>query len=200
MRRFTIPSFLLPIFVLLFSACSKDKQCAGPTPNLPSTPYNYSATGKDKLAVISFGEVGIVTITPVVISPPTNMGVNLGHVIFNDNTIVTSKISCGSCHVGPSGVQNIASSVPLNGGSPNNKRQVYEGVRPHPKVGIEDPNDLVNRMLATSYYRQLFKDAYGTSEITPERIADALAQYIAAIADVSDEQMATDPRYTNPFK
>jgi cytochrome c peroxidase len=57
------------------------------------------------------------------------------------------------------------------------------------------------KMAATSYYPKLFKAAYGSAEITPELIADALAQYTSAMATVpTREALGADPHFADPFK
>lgn len=199
MRRFTIPSLVLPLFLsLLLSSCSKEtSNSIAPAPNLPTTPYNYGAHASSKMDVITF-ELGIVTIKPITITPPTNLGISLGHVIFHDNFVLNK--ACGSCHVGPPNAPGNMTPIASGNGSPNGNRLGNGIVRRHPDSGINQPEAIVKRMMATPYYGQLFKDAYGTTEITPERISDALAQYIAAMSTASSEELATDPRYTSPFK
>jgi hypothetical protein len=55
-------------------------------------------------------------------------------------------------------------------------------------------------MSGTTYYPHLFQDAYGTPDITAERISDALAQYTAAMAAATPAELANEPKFGNPFK
>lgn len=51
----------------------------------------------------------------------------------------------------------------------------------HVEMGISDINTLPQKLAALPYYQELFKRAYGTSEITVERIAGALGTFLSAI-------------------
>lgn len=191
MRRSTIPSLVLPLFLLLTS-CSKETTSIA-KPDLPAQPYAYSTGAKDKVEVVSFS-FGQVVVNRVTITPPTNFGVTLGRVLFNDNVLSAgSTIHCGSCHMSPN--SHFANLSPLL----NQATDLNTNRRAHPD-GMEQPDKLIKKMMNTSYYSKLFQDAYGSSEITPEKVSDALAQYIAAMSAVSPEELATDPRFSNPFK
>ncbi|HLO70110.1 MAG TPA: cytochrome c peroxidase [Flavipsychrobacter sp.] len=51
----------------------------------------------------------------------------------------------------------------------------------HVEMGISDISTLPQKLAALPYYKELFKRAYGTSEITVERIAGALGTFLSAI-------------------
>jgi cytochrome c peroxidase len=178
---------------MLLSSCSKETASVA-TPDLPAKPYAYSTGSKDKVKVVGFS-FGLVVVNTVTITPPTNFGVTLGRVLFNDNVLSAGNtIHCGSCHVSPNS-QNAAGLIPLVN-EPNNG-DAYRKVHPN---GLEQPEKLVRKMNNTPYYGKLFRDAYGSSEITTEKVSDALAQYIAAMAAASPEELDTDQRFSNPFK
>jgi cytochrome c peroxidase len=59
---------------------------------------------------------------------------------------------------------------------------VLQPVVNHVEMGMQDVGALVERVRGTSYYKDLFDDAYGPGvEITADRIADALANFIAEL-------------------
>jgi len=185
-------------------SCSKENKNTSLSPNLPSTPYAYKTGSNDKISVIHF-TANIVGINPASVTLPTNFGATLGRVVFNDNAFTaTGNIHCGSCHSG-----NILSTATLsaaNGNSnisPNTiQRNSFgsDGSRMHPEVGLLNINTVISRMSASAFYPKLFKDAYGTSDITAERVSDALAQYMVAMSAASPEELANDPKFSNPFK
>jgi cytochrome c peroxidase len=193
------------MFVLLFASCSKDSPKPAPAPNLPATPYAYSTNAKDKIDVIGF-TLGVVTVNPTAVTPSSSVSITLGRVIFNDHIItVKNAIACSGCHVAAPRVQSTAILTSDNANTQSTanviREQAVDGrYRVHPEVGMENINTLIAKMSATSYYPQLFRQAYGTSEINAERIADALAQYASAQAAVSPEELTADPRFANPFK
>ena len=51
----------------------------------------------------------------------------------------------------------------------------------HDELGFDDLDDLVSELSQKNYYPILFEAAYGTEEVTEERIANALAQFIRSI-------------------
>jgi cytochrome c peroxidase len=188
MRKSTTTGLFFLMSLLLLSSCSKEVKNTPAMPYLPATPYSYTTNNKDKIEVISM-QSGTVTIKPMTITPVSNMTITLGRVIFNDNVITTTNtIHCGSCHTSSPNIQGNNILAPLAGNA-------------HHGAGMESPEVLVTKMAETSYYPRLFRDAYGSSEITQERISDALAQYLSAMVSLdSKEAMAADPRFADPFK
>lgn len=51
----------------------------------------------------------------------------------------------------------------------------------HVEMGITDLNKLANKLNDVPYYGNLFNEAYGSPEATPDRIADALAWFVKSI-------------------
>jgi cytochrome c peroxidase len=200
MKRSTITVVFFTTFsVLLWSCSKKEGKTTQVSPNLPSTPYEYRNDHKNKISAllwihgteIRYVESGAAPTlgNDIVV---TNSGVTLGRVIFYDNgTTININNNCNGCH-----------SAPPNGNRLNVARHSEADLADiHTQAGVESPDRLVERMLAKPYYAQLFKDAYGTSEITPERITDALSQYMTAMSEVgSQEALVADPRFADPFK
>jgi cytochrome c peroxidase len=71
----------------------------------------------------------------------------------------------------------------------------------HAQAGIAGTDVMIARMMARPYYSHLFAVAYGTADITQERIADALASYLSALSSAGTQQaIAADPRFADPFR
>ena len=201
MKRSTITAVFVSLFSMLLWSCSKESKSTQVSPNIPSVTYNYPPDHKDRIVVVLWPHVtggnpvrdaAGGTITSLKGIAVTNSSVTLGRVIFYDNsTTINISNNCNGCH-----------SAPPNG----NKLSVVkhsdtELAAIHAQAGIESPDRLVEKMLSKTYYTQLFKDAYGTSDITPERIIDALSEYMTAMSSVpSPEALAADPRFSDPFK
>ncbi len=72
---------------------------------------------------------------------------------------------------------------------------VLNPVQDHIEMGLENIDDLVEKLNATSYYPALFTKAYGSSEITKNKVADALSQFLLSLASNRskfDEGQATN--------
>jgi len=157
---------------------------------LPATPYVYSSTTQTKAVSLTWTE-GHMVLKSADATPVTNDGAKLGRVLFHDNNI--SGKSCNGCHNGNSSASAAKDFfMAKNSGSLAGKA----GQAIHPAIGMEDAGTLTAKIASTPYYRQLFQEAYGTPEITSERVSDALVQYMTAMSGAT----ATDPRFADPFK
>ena len=183
----------------------------GGTPTLPETPYNY-----ESIALPSHLDVNWVTKwdnTPDH-NPITNAGATLGRVLFYDVRLSrNSTISCASCHqqqhgfsdpaplsVGFEGGRTARNSMGLAFARYESNRRFFWNLRARTLEDltlepIQDPvemgmtlDELGARLDSTAFYPDLFADAFGTPEITSERISRALSQFIRSI-------IATNSRY-----
>lgn len=191
MRKSTIHLALFSMSFLIMCSCSKKCDQVSPSsPQVPATAYSHLSTAPaHQVAVLSW-ESGHVAVKKTSMSPAGDKRTTLGLVLYNDSTISTINSNCNSCH-NPQSTSR--AGVDFSGAS-HGRSSV------HPVTGLEDGSALVARIKATPYYAELFQNAYGSQDVTIERVSDALAQYLAARADQSPEALATDPRFTNPFK
>ena len=139
--------------------------------------------------------------------PPTNTGATLGRVLFYDKRLsILNTHSCGSCHeqsLGFTTAQRFPSGVlgiPLKRNAmalANTRYNLFEQYFWDLRVGglerlvlmpIEDPAELGNllplleqKLAATTFYPRLFEAAFGTPEITRERISHALSEFLRSI-------------------
>jgi cytochrome c peroxidase len=179
-------------------------------PNLPDQPYAYSnlqlpagMNGGIPGIIIDFLPFPFInSANPAV----TDRGATLGRVLFYDPQLsVNNRIACASCHKQELAFSDdVAGSVGFGGKvTPRNSMAIVNPVlnrnlfwdsrsgsvmdlslRPvqnHIEMGMEDLNILAKKLAAIDYYPQLFQDAYGSPEITSERIAQAMTEFVCAI-------------------
>jgi cytochrome c peroxidase len=208
--------------VLSFGACTKDASTPV-SPNLPATSYNYgAANGKDKIAPASWTNSNSINNTiggskPAILNiNTTDGGATLGRVIFFDNvTSLSMTNTCNRCHATPPRMASpkadgyaVIQTASGNSASIRNEMPRYSGnsgvntqanIQASAHSGLVSAEALVQRMRAKTYYTQLFKEAFGTSDITPERINEALAQYASAASHNTAEELSRDVRFSDPF-
>ncbi len=159
-------------------------------------------------------------------NPITNAGATLGRVLFYDFKLsANDTISCASCHQQANGFSDSAEfSTGFNGGLTGrhsmalvNARfyengrffwderadtledQVLMPIQDNVEMGMSLP-DLERKLAATSYYPALFADAFGTPEVTSERISFALAQFVRSMISFNskyDAGLVANPPFSN---
>ena len=137
----------------------------------------------------------------------TNNKAKLGRVLFYDKTLsINNNTSCGSCHIQELGFGDgralskgfINETTPLhsmtivnamsqssyfwNGRAWDLKAQVLLPIASHIEMGIDDEELLIAKIQGQTYYQPLFEQAFESSEITTERIGEALASFVGSIA------------------
>ena len=137
----------------------------------------------------------------------TDAGATLGRVIFYDKRLsLNQTISCSSCHQAAHGFSDPAKfSTGFNGGHTSRnsmglanarwyqrgaffwderaatlEEQVLQPIQNATEMGMTLPA-VVTRLSAEPFYATLFTDAFGSSQVTSERIAFALAQFVRSI-------------------
>ena len=172
--------------------------------NLPSEVANYASPW-----LPSFFNNQFVTIqnnTPAT-NPTTNWGATLGRVLFYDNQLSKNNtISCASCHQQAHGFTDTSRlSIGFMGGATHRhsmalanavyytngrffwderaatlEEQVLQPIQDSIEMGMTLP-EVIQRISATAYYPILFDYAFGSKEISDERIAKALAQFVRSM-------------------
>lgn len=135
-----------------------------------------------------------------------NHGATLGRVLFYDPQLsLNNSISCASCHKqelafsdGVAGSTGFAGKVTprnsmaiLNAGFNQNlfwdsrvqsvSQLATKPIQNHIEMGMEEMTRLTEKLSKVDYYPDLFQKAYGSTQITEERIGDALAQFVCSI-------------------
>jgi cytochrome c peroxidase len=180
--------------LLFANACQKatPQQYETDSLKLPSTTDNYKA---------ATNFTGIVSA-----NPQTDAGATLGRVLFYDKKLsLTNTISCGSCHHQSRGFADAgATSEGFKGERTTRNAMalanegidgqyfwdlrtktledlVLQPVGNHIEMGLDNTDNLVKKLQRTPYYGNLFQKAFGTTEISQDRISKAMAQFIRAM-------------------
>jgi cytochrome c peroxidase len=181
------------------------------TPQLPAAVFGYADASRPLPAHFRTmgGPGGSVIATDN--TPPgnavTNAGATLGRVLFYDPRLSrTDRVSCASCHVqavgfadtlrrsvGHDGRQTPRHSMALANArfyargrffwderAATLEAQVLEPI--HDPIEMALPlEDAVLKVRATPYYAALFTAAFGSPEVTTDRLARALAQFVRSM-------------------
>lgn len=191
-------------------------------PDLPSTAFNYvnnNITGYYAEYINNNPSIDNTAAS----NPITNAGATLGRVLFYDKHLsINDKISCGSCHHQDKAfTDGTVQSEGFNGGhtkrngmSTINLRyfkaakmfwdlrakdletQVLMPILDPVEMGMPSKEALEEKLGKLSYYPPLFKAAFGTSEVTADRISKALAQFLRSIVSFNSKY---DQGLTNNF-
>lgn len=177
---------------------------------LPDSPFNYAAPAlPPRFLVPPIAGQDNMPSTNVT----TDAGATLGRVLFYDKRLSTNQtIACASCH---QQVHGFADSRPFstgfNGGLTarnsmglSNARwyqrrhffwderantledQVLMPIQNAVEMGMT-LEALTNRLAAEPFYTNLFTTAFGSADITPERISKALAQFVRSIVSIQSK-------------
>lgn len=182
----------------------------GPTPGaptLPATSYVYEDAQLQFPYVLTFQ----YELYPFDSSPnvPTNAGATLGRVLFHDKRLsITNTKSCASCHqqehgfaspnrfdTGVLGVPIARNSMTLTNGRMGLQSDFgffsdvrVERLRDAARSALEARDelgsrlpDVVTKLRAADFYEILFTAAFGSPDITGDRVLLALEQYVRTI-------------------
>jgi len=179
------------------------------TPNLPAEMVDYvkyAVTDLPGQYVFGPGAPTNADNTPVD-NPITNAGATLGRVLFYDRKLSKNNlVACASCHQQGRGFSDAERlSIGFTGGSTGRhsmgltnaryygrgryfwderaatlEAQVLQPIQDQVEMGMT-LGELIPKLQATEYYPPLFQAAFGSSEVTAERIARALAQFVRAM-------------------
>lgn len=203
MKLFHTPiriSLLLAGVVLLLQQCKMDPEIIDdPTGNgwvYDPTPY------------VADHPIGIPPLPVFANNPLTIKGVELGRKLFYDPILsADSSLSCSGCHsVGHAFSDTITFSIGIDGlPGKRNAMPIYNlGYAPFDNgffwdgravtledqalKPIQDPLEMheilpnvVTKLSRSDIYPQLFYEAFGVEEITPELTGDAIAQFVKSI-------------------
>jgi cytochrome c peroxidase len=164
-----------------------------------------------------------------IVSPSASVQINndvakLGRVLFYDKKLsLNNAIACGSCHlqskgfsdgtevsVGFQGRKTERNSMAIvNPISQNNlfwdsRSQSIEdlSLRPvqnHIEMGMADLDYLSAKLAETDYYKPLFKEAFGTTDVNSEKISAAITQFVASITSNNtkfDQMLSNKVKFT----
>ena len=140
----------------------------------------------------------------------TNAGATLGRVLFYDRRLsVNDRVSCSSCHqqqfafsdtarlsrgfagditsrhsMGLANARFYASARFFwNERAANLEAQVLQPIQDATEMGMTLPN-VIAKLSATTYYPALFTAAFGSGDITSDRVSLALAQFVRSLVSM----------------
>ena len=191
-------------------------------PALPATPFHYADSLVPLPAHFHTPANGRRTAastdnTPAD-NPVTDAGATLGRVLFYDVRLSASDgLSCAGCHSQATGFSDAAQrSVGFAGGvtgrhsptlanarfysvgrffwderAPTLENQVLRPIQDPVELGLA-LDDALAKIAATPYYPPLFQAAFGSPEVTSDRVSRALAQFVRSL-------VSTGSRYDRAF-
>jgi cytochrome c peroxidase len=195
------------------------------SPTLPATPLAYSDASAPLPVWFTQATDVSTAVTGKDNMPSTNVttdaGATLGRVLFYDTRVsVNDKVACASCHMQAFGFSDTAKlSRGFDGGLTGRhsmalanarfyasgkffwderaatlENQVLMPIQDAVEMGMTLDN-LVLKVANTSYYPALFTAAFGTSDVTSDRISKALAQFVRSLVSY---QSKNDLAFANP--
>lgn len=176
------------------------------TPTLPTTLFAYSDATSPLPRHFTNANVAALDNTPAT-NAVTDAGATLGRVLFYDRRLsVNDRVACASCHVQAHGFADTARlSRGFAGGLTGRHSMALTNARWYQNgrffwderaasleaqvlAPIEDATEmgltldqLSAKLSVSSYYAPLFTAAFGTAEVTSERVSRALAQFVRAL-------------------
>ncbi|HTF05829.1 MAG TPA: cytochrome c peroxidase [Bacteroidia bacterium] len=187
--------------------CRKDpalEPTSASGPVLPAVPYDYVGDVAGIPQWMLSAPLNFLNTEPSS-NPVTNWGVTLGRVLFYDkNLSANNTVACGSCHHQDHAFADTgAVSTGFQGGHTSRSSMAIVNLRFSRTFfwdlranGLEqqsimpilnalemgmDSVSLVNKVTALSYYPGLFEKAFGTPDVTLQRIQFAIAQFLRAM-------------------
>ena len=192
------------------------------TPNLPAVPFDYVGHAVDNLpehylSSAPFGDAGASNNTPAD-NPISNAGATLGRVLFFDKRLsIDNSISCATCHTQATGFGDPRRfSFGVNGAAtPRHSMaltnatfyftgrfrwdETAETLEDQCLIPIEAAGEMAlpleqlrQRLADLDFYAPLFVDAFGDAEITDQRIAQSMAQFVRSM-------VSYDSKYDRAF-
>lgn len=146
-------------------------------------------------------------------NPITNAGATLGRVLFYDKKLsANGTIACASCHKQDKGFSDDARlSLGFDGGTTGRHSMTLINARFYQRgrffwderaatleeqvlMPFQDPVEMgmtleqvVSTVQDQSYYPELFEKAFGSQEVTSDKISKALAQFVRSIVSYSSK-------------
>jgi cytochrome c peroxidase len=184
-------------------------------PKLPATPYNYAGAAANMPAYLQayLAANPLVDNTPAN-NLITNDGATLGRVLFFDKSMsLNNTIACGSCHhqekafvdgevfsKGFQGGLTRRNSMPLANmryfkakkmfwdlRAVTLEEQVLMPIQDHIEMGMPSLTALIDKLKTKTYYPPLFQKAFGSTDITSDKVSKALAQFIRSIVSFNSK-------------
>lgn len=183
--------------------------------NLPATLYDYVNTRNNMPPwLLAFMKANPQLDNTPTSNPITNEGATLGRVLFYDKALsINNTIACASCHHQANAFTDIvAQSKGFDGKVTRRNSMPVVNVRffkdkkmfwdfraadietqtlmpilDHIEMGMPDLATLENKLKEITYYPALFKAAFGTTDVTSDKIGKALSQFLRSIVSFNSK-------------
>jgi cytochrome c peroxidase len=167
-------------------------------PVLPAEVYDYATPARETFFE-PFGDSII-----------NNHVATLGRVLFYDQQLsLNNRVSCGSCHKQQYGFADNRAFSPgfqnalttrntqtiVNTGTQRGffwdlreeilDHMVLQPIANHVEMGLDDTLLMEERVRSIDYYTPLFRNAFGSEDVSSRKIGLALAQFVKAVTSVS---------------
>lgn len=209
-------SFVCFVAVVACSKNESATPSVAGTLDLPSQPYNYSKIqypAHFSVGLQGGGGSLLASDNTPANNPVTDQGATLGRVLFYDKSLSKNgTVACASCHVQQNGFSDPAKlSKGFEGGLTRrhsmgliNARFYQRGrffwderattLEQQVLMPFQDATEMgmtlqqvVDKVKSQSYYNQLFINSFGSNEVTSDKIARALAQFVRSIVSVNSK-------------
>ena len=209
-KYYTSLALISLFFTLTAFVYKQDARLFMPPPGdtvlvLPEDPYDYESVSVPSFLMQTYIWGGETDTT--ILSLVTDEGATLGRVLFYDNKLsLNNDQNCGSCHKqefsfadserfseGLDGELSTRNTPQLNDLSWGPAGQAFfwdmkihtlEDAVLQPIINPSELSlpldDLIERLEETDYYGPLFEAAFGTPQVSAERIGKALSQFVAS--------------------
>lgn len=183
--------------LVLVVSCKKESATAvARVPQLPDEVFKYDE--------ISMGSNGF---NPVGSFQIDNNMSTLGRVLFYETQLSrNNRVSCGSCHLQSAAFADVAKfsngfenaktlrNTPaiINAGTQtsyfwdmresNLSAMVTQPIGNHIEMGLDQPEYILAKLKKLPYYESLFTNAFGSAEITMDKVGAALSNFVASMA------------------
>ena len=191
--------FLSTVLISCFTSCKPDEVAPlKRMPVLPAEVYDYATPARETFFE-AFGDSII-----------NNHVATLGRVLFYDHQLsLNNRVSCGSCHKQQYGFADNRAFSPgfqnalttrntqtiVNTGTQRGffwdlreeilDHMVLQPIANHVEMGLDDTLLLEDRIRQIEYYIPLFRNAFGSEEVSTRKIGLALAQFVKSVTSVS---------------
>ena len=219
MKKIIFFFLLLGFSGTLFTSCQKNGTDVGyqaPELDLPATEFNYSGENFPD----HFDGIASFDNEPNN-NKRTDAGATLGRVLFYDTKLsLNNTVSCGTCHIqskafsdgkkfspgfeGNLSTRNtlaivnprFAATLTWTGQNITLEEQVLQPIGNHLEMGLENLDHLATKISKVDYYPALFEKAFGSTEVTHEKISRALSQFLRSM---ECSQSKFDQGYNNDW-
>ncbi len=228
MKKAGILLFAVAGSAVFYTSCKKKEYTADSPLNLPSKPFDYAGQLLPNHFLTDAGGPLPTSVNGIDNTPSgnaiTNDGATLGRVLFYDrNLSINRRVACANCHRGEFAFSDTAKlSKGHSGGNTrrhsmslinaryyqrgrffwderaaNLENQVLMPFQDAVEMGMT-LDQVVDRVKEQPFYASLFQKAFGSQEVSSDKISKALAQFVRSIVSYQSKYDAGRAQVNNP--